>query len=139
MQLALADPASTEGVRAGELLLKRGHAKLVAAKIEGDDPDVAINAVSLLGFIGNKDTVEILKPLPIDDQRTRPLRTAALDRATLSVRWLMARSLPSPGRSGCRAWTAKGRRASPLSVSRCWLGDRDSNPDSTVQSRMSYH
>ncbi|MDA1051920.1 MAG: c-type cytochrome [Planctomycetota bacterium] len=92
LQLALADPASTEGVRAGELLLKRGQAELIAARIDGDDEDVATKAISLLGYVDNKDALEILKPLALDDQRSRPLRTAAanaLGRSRLGERYLL--------------------------------------------------
>ncbi|MEO8498445.1 MAG: c-type cytochrome [Planctomycetota bacterium] len=92
LQLALADPASTEGVHAGGLLLKRGHADLIAAKIGGDDEEVATQAVSLLGYVGNQETMEILKPLVIDGQQSRPLRTAAanaLGRSRLGEKYLL--------------------------------------------------
>lgn len=92
LQVALANPASTEGVRAGDLLLKRNQAELIAAKIDSDDEVVAINTVSLLGYIGNSEALEILKPLAIDDHRTRPLRTAAanaLGRTRLGERYLL--------------------------------------------------
>ncbi|MBI2478412.1 MAG: c-type cytochrome [Planctomycetia bacterium] len=72
LQLALADPASTEGVHAGELLLERDQTDLIATKINGDDEEVATKAVALLGYVGSKQAMEILKPLPIDSQRTRP-------------------------------------------------------------------
>jgi len=92
LQLALAVPASTEGVHAGTLLLKRGQAELIAAKIDGDDEDAATKAISLLGYVGNQDAMEILKPLVIDTQRSRPLRTAAanaLGRSRLGERYLL--------------------------------------------------
>ncbi len=92
LQLALADPASTEGVRAGTLLLKRGQAELIVAKIDGEDEDAATKAVSLLGYVGDKEAMEILKPLAIDNQRSRPLRTAAanaLGRSRLGERYLL--------------------------------------------------
>jgi putative heme-binding domain-containing protein len=92
LQLALADPASTEGVRAGTLLLKRGQTELIEAKIDGDDEEAAVKAVSLLGYIGSPAAMEILKPLAIDDQRSRPLRTAAanaLGRSRLGERYLL--------------------------------------------------
>ena len=92
LQLALADPASTAGVHAGELLLKRDQAALISAKIFGDDEEVAIKAVSLLGYVGSKEAMEVLKPLAIDNQRTRPLRTAvanALGRSRLGERYLL--------------------------------------------------
>lgn len=77
LQLALADPASTAGVHAGTLLLQRDQAELIAGKINGDDEEVAIKAVGLLGYVGSQEAMEILKPLVIDNQRTRPTRTAA--------------------------------------------------------------
>lgn len=92
LQVALADPASTEGVRAGDLLLKRNQAELIAAKINSDDEVAAINAVSLLGYIGNREALELLKPLAIDNDRTRPLRTAAanaLGRSRLGESFLL--------------------------------------------------
>jgi putative heme-binding domain-containing protein len=92
LQLALADPASTEGVHAGELLLRRDQDELIAAKIDDVDEAVATNAVSLLGYVGNNEAMEILKPLAIDNQRARPLRTAAanaLGRSRLGERYLL--------------------------------------------------
>ncbi|MBC8351996.1 MAG: c-type cytochrome [Planctomycetes bacterium] len=92
LQLALADPASTEGVHAGELLLKREQAKLILAQIDSDDEAVATKAVSLLGYIGNEEATEILKPLALDNHRTRPVRTAAanaLGRSRLGERFLL--------------------------------------------------
>ncbi len=46
--------------------------RLISAKIFGDDEEVAIKAVSLLGYVGSKEAMEVLKPLAIDNQRTRP-------------------------------------------------------------------
>jgi putative heme-binding domain-containing protein len=54
--------------------------------------EVATKAVSLLGYVGNQEAMEILKPLVIDNQRTRPLRTAAanaLGRSRLGERYLL--------------------------------------------------
>lgn len=92
LQLALADPASTEGVRAGGLLLKRDKADLIAANIASEDEEVAAKAITLLGYIGDSQAMEILKPLAIDNQRSRPLRTAtanALGRSRLGERYLL--------------------------------------------------
>lgn len=92
LQIALANPASTEGVRAGGLLLKREQATLLLAKIEGTDEEVALKAVSLLGYIGSKAAMEILKPLAIDIERSRPIRTAAansLGRSRLGEKYLL--------------------------------------------------
>lgn len=92
LEVALADPASTEGVRAGGLLLKRGHTNDMVKAIDGDDEAIATKALSVLGYVGNKEAMELLKPIAIDSERSRPLRTAAanaLGRSRLGERYLL--------------------------------------------------
>ncbi len=92
LEVALADPASTEGVRAGGLLLKRGETEALIKAIDSDDQEAASKAVSLLGYIGNKEAMDLLKPIAIDEQRSRPIRTSAanaLGRSRLGERFLL--------------------------------------------------
>ena len=92
LQVALKDPASTQGVGAATLLLEREQANLLLERIAGEDETLASRAVAALGYVGNQRAVEVLQPLVTNQARSRPVRTAAanaLGRSRLGERFLM--------------------------------------------------
>lgn len=92
LQIAIADPASTQGVGAAGLLIEREKAELFMQKIADKDEAIATKAVAALGYVANKQATELLKPLLTDTARSRPVRTAAanaLGRSRLGERFLM--------------------------------------------------
>jgi putative heme-binding domain-containing protein len=92
VQLALEDAASTQGVHAATLLLSRDEEGLLMERIAAKDESLAVKAVTALGYVGNKKAIELLKPLLTDENRGRPIRTAAangLGRNRLGERFLL--------------------------------------------------
>ncbi|MBP85671.1 MAG: hypothetical protein CMJ64_02980 [Planctomycetaceae bacterium] len=92
LRVAIEDPATTQGVGAATLLLEREHVGLILERIDGKDEAVATKVVAALGYVGNKQAIEVLKPLVTDQTRSRPVRTAvanALGRSRLGERFLM--------------------------------------------------
>jgi len=92
LRLALAEPASTQGVHAAALLLSRQQADRLRAPLLGDDETQAVQAATVLGNVGTQEALALLQPLLTDAQRTRAVRTAvtgALGRSRLGERWLL--------------------------------------------------
>ena len=93
LQLALENPASTQGVKAVELLLQFGEMEQIRQVIDGKDEPAALAAVTGLGHVGSEPALELLKPLVDDLERSRPLRTnaaVALGRNRLGQRFLLS-------------------------------------------------
>ena len=93
LQLALLNPASTQGVKAVELLLQFGETEQIRQAIDGKDEPAALAAVTGLGHVGSEPALELLKPLVDDLERSRPLRTTAavaLGRNRLGQRFLLS-------------------------------------------------
>jgi len=77
LQMAVEQPDSTQGVAAADLLLKRNERARIQQVIDGDDPDLASQAASVLGRVGNAAALDLLQPLVTDRERSRELRTTA--------------------------------------------------------------
>ena len=93
LRLALENPASTQGVKAVELLLQFGETEQIRQAIDGKDEPAALAAVTGLGHVGSEAALELLKPLVDDLERSRPLRTTAavaLGRNRLGQRFLLS-------------------------------------------------
>lgn len=92
LRLATADPASTQGVGAATLLLERDQIELLFNRIDGNDEEIGLKVIAALGYVSNKQSIDILKPMVADQKRSRPIRTAAanaLGRSRLGERFLM--------------------------------------------------
>ena len=93
LRLALENPASTQGVKAVELLLQIGETEQIRQVIDGKDEPAALAAVTGLGHVGSEPALDLLKPLVDDLERSRPLRTnaaVALGRNRLGQRFLLS-------------------------------------------------
>jgi len=93
LRLALENPASTQGVKAVELLLQIGETEQIRQVIDGKDEPAALAAVNALGHVGSEPALDLLKPLVDDLERSRPLRTnaaVALGRNRLGQRFLLS-------------------------------------------------
>ena len=77
LDLAIAQPNETAGVKAAALLLKRDEQHRVGATIAGDDAQRAAALVVALGNVGGKQVVEKLTPLLTDSSRPLAVRSAA--------------------------------------------------------------
>jgi putative heme-binding domain-containing protein len=77
LDLAVAQPGETAGVKAAELLLKRDDKDRIAKTIAGEDAPRAAALVSALGNVGGKQATERLTPLVTDAAKPLAVRSAA--------------------------------------------------------------
>ncbi len=77
LDLAVAQPGETAGVKAAELLLKHDDGKRIAAAITGDDAPRAAALITALGSVGGKQVIDKLTPLVTDAARPLAVRSAA--------------------------------------------------------------
>jgi len=78
LDLAVAKPNETAGVKAAELLLKADDQNRIAQTLAGDDVPRAAALITALGNAGGKAVFERLAPLVIDPQKPLALRSAAV-------------------------------------------------------------
>ncbi|WP_420148367.1 PVC-type heme-binding CxxCH protein [Spirosoma sp.] len=76
-QLAVQKAMEATGRDAVRQLLKQGGGPLVWEVINGNDPDAAVNMLMALRRVGNKESVEILKTVALDDKRAVAVRREA--------------------------------------------------------------
>jgi putative heme-binding domain-containing protein len=77
MDLAVAQPGETAGVKAADLLVKRDDGKRIAQTIAGDDSVRAAALITALGNVGGKQVIDKLTPLVTDTARPLAVRSAA--------------------------------------------------------------
>ncbi|GAB3907481.1 hypothetical protein GCM10028803_41300 [Larkinella knui] len=68
------DPTGRDATRQ---LLKQGGGKLVWDVLNGSNPEAAVNMASALRWVGNKESLEMLKTVALDENRPAPLRKEA--------------------------------------------------------------
>ena len=78
VELAVAKPGETAGVKAAELLLKLDDQKRVDGTITGDDSGRAAALIVALGNVGGKAVSERLMPLVTDAKKPLAVRSAAV-------------------------------------------------------------
>ena len=76
MRLAVRDSAATMGVQAATLLLEWDETERFSRLFSGDDPTVGTKAVEVLGFVGNRQALDLLQPL-VTSEVKRSVRVAA--------------------------------------------------------------
>jgi putative heme-binding domain-containing protein len=76
LELAIAKPEETAGVKAAELLLKLGGDR-IEKTIQGEDTARAAALLDALGNVGGKQVMELLKPLVSSDKPLAIRRSAA--------------------------------------------------------------
>lgn len=76
-QLALAKYNEGIGRDAARQLLKQQGASLVWEIVNGQNPDHATQLIGALQRVGNKESLDILKSVALDEKRSAPLRMAA--------------------------------------------------------------
>lgn len=94
LRLAVAQPDSTEGVGAAELLLEFKEAERLSEVMLGKDAARAANAVAALGRVGSPQALELIKPLVTDPRHGRAVRSAAaaaVGRNLIGQRFLLER------------------------------------------------
>ncbi len=77
LDLAVARPGETAGVKAAELLLKHDDRKRIAQAIAGDDSSRAAALIVALGNVGGKQAIDLLTPLVTDAVHPLAVRSAA--------------------------------------------------------------
>jgi putative heme-binding domain-containing protein len=77
LDLAVAQPGETAGVKAADLLLKHDDGKRIAQAIAGDDSSRAAALVVALGNVGGKQVIDTLMPLVTDAAKPLAVRSAA--------------------------------------------------------------
>jgi putative heme-binding domain-containing protein len=77
LDLAVAQPGETAGVKAAEMLIKVDHQNRVAETIAGDDASRAAALITALGNVGGKQVTDMLTPLVTDAARPLAVRAAA--------------------------------------------------------------
>jgi putative membrane-bound dehydrogenase-like protein len=78
LELAVAKPAETSGVKAADLLIKLDDQNRIAQTLAGDDADRAAALVTALGNVGGNGVLERLTPLATDAARPLVVRSAAV-------------------------------------------------------------
>lgn len=76
-QLAIQKAMEGMGRDATRQLLKQGGGAMVWETINGNDPEAAVNMLTALRRVGNKESIEILKTVALDEQKPVALRREA--------------------------------------------------------------
>jgi len=76
-QLALAKPLEGMGRDASRQLLKQNGAPMVWEVINGKDAEASANLIKALRMVGNKETLDMLKTIALDEKRPVSLRMEA--------------------------------------------------------------
>lgn len=78
-RIATQNPQDNQGVQSARLLLRLGDVDRFRGAIDGDDPQIAEAAVTVLGFAGDPSTGKLLASLPTDAKRPLAIRRAAAE------------------------------------------------------------
>ena len=76
-QLAVQKSTETIGRDAVRQLLKQGGAPVAWEVINGNDPEAAVSMLTALRRVGNKESIEILKTVALDEKRPAAVRREA--------------------------------------------------------------
>lgn len=78
LEVALQQPLDSNAVQAANILLDFGHGELLTKNLSSDNSAIANASISVLAQTSSKHTLELLKPIVIDPNMSRQIKSAAV-------------------------------------------------------------